>query len=718
MRVAKMKTAAQKMYVMLVGVNEFKLKPGIFDLEGCVNDAISMEKVFKERYGVPNKNIHVLHDKAATREAVLHGFRGHLIDNASKWAAANDGSPSPAFVYFFAGHGSTCRTPVANVFDETTLPYDSRTGDVYDIRDWELGQLVDELTQFTDNVTIILDCCKSGSGTRDSDEFGAVRFVEPDLREPNTQRPNSELSVDGSSSTRGVTDGGDLDRAADNDRTVSNLVPVKGAAGRHVLMAACRNDQVAKERTISEGVEQGAFTYFLARELMNLPAGQPITYRQLHERVNFEVNSRYASQNPQCEGDRDRLLFQLERPPIDPLFRVTKVDGSKVNVACGMVHGLTKGSELSVYAPGTLSLDEGAESLGSLRVQSVGSLECTCTVDGTIPNLKRLAMAAIETVNYGDSRQRVAIAIDDESIRVAARNRLEQSDVSKSLQLLSDGDAEQAVPFFVIKETQRHFEICDVSGERLVAPCPIQDPDKLAANLMSLTRYFNALHIRNRDPRSRLNGKVKLEIYGIDESIPIPDGTVRRSEEAMRPLPTTADGLPIAEEGTLLAFKIINLSDEQVYCDVVNFSYDYAITPLCYELSGRMPGTNRKIGTKSNSSDVTVRHYEWIGDHVDEEIRFVPADVGFVEGREFMKVIATRNHAADLAVLRQAALEAPESWTPPELTRNTNATSLDGLLLQTMQASQSRVSVSSRKPADDWCTATLGFVVTRSSATK
>ena len=37
---------------------------------------------------------------------------------------------------------------------------------------------------------------------------------------------------------------------------------------------------------------------------MLLPAYQPITYRQLHERVAAEVHSRYATQIPQCEGDR------------------------------------------------------------------------------------------------------------------------------------------------------------------------------------------------------------------------------------------------------------------------------------------------------------------------------------------------------------------------------------------------------------------------------
>ena len=181
----------------------------------------------------------------------------------------------------------------------------------------------------------------------------------------------------------------------------------------------------------------------------------------------------------------------------------------------------------------------------------------------------------------------------------------------------------------------------------------------------------------------------------------------------MRPLPTTPEGLPIIEADTQLAFKVTNHSDEAIYCDVVSFSYNFAITPVCYALSGQLAGTNRKIGSAKNATDRTRRHYEWIGDHVDDEIVFRPAHDSFVEGREFLKVIATRDQAADLGVLMQPELDAPEGWEPPDTSRHSERCSLDELLLQTMKASNTRLSISKKSVDDDWAEATLELVVRR-----
>ena len=75
---------------------------------------------------------------------------------------------------------------------------------MHDIKDWELGKLIGELSQHSENITIILDCCHSGSGTRTVahvDEHGnlitedveigqtevGVRGCEPDLDDPGAE---------------------------------------------------------------------------------------------------------------------------------------------------------------------------------------------------------------------------------------------------------------------------------------------------------------------------------------------------------------------------------------------------------------------------------------------------------------------------------------------------------------------------------------------------
>ena len=150
--------------------------------------------------------------------------------------------------------------------------------------------MLDELTEHSDNVTVILDCCHSGSGTRDvKPTLTKSRRCPPDWRPQGTQRPAPARR------TRGVTG-------------PSDWLP----GGRYVLIAGCRDREESNEYIVREGntyTAHGALSYFLLRELFALPPDSSLTYRELAERVRHEVHSIYADQTPQCEGDLDRQVF-------------------------------------------------------------------------------------------------------------------------------------------------------------------------------------------------------------------------------------------------------------------------------------------------------------------------------------------------------------------------------------------------------------------------
>ncbi|HMN31334.1 MAG TPA: caspase family protein, partial [Caldilineaceae bacterium] len=185
--------APSALYALLVGIDQYDPKSGVRSLRGCVNDVNAMEQLLNERFGVPSANIRKLTNKTAKYQAVKDAFRQHLIANARKWQEAGSPGEPPAFLFHYSGHGSQARDETGTEpdgLDETLVTYNSRTPGVYDLKDWELGQLIEELNRYSQNVTIILDCCHSGSGTRDaSDNVAQTRRCPPDLRPQPRRRP-------------------------------------------------------------------------------------------------------------------------------------------------------------------------------------------------------------------------------------------------------------------------------------------------------------------------------------------------------------------------------------------------------------------------------------------------------------------------------------------------------------------------------------------------
>ena len=153
------------LHVLIVGIDSW-INPKLPPLKGCVNDAKLMQSVFRDRFGVAEENIAMLTNEDATRDGITTAFRSHLIDRARQLAGQQQSGVQPSFVFCFAGHGSRTKDRSGTQpdgMDETIVPYDSRTGEVYDIKDWELASWLDELTSYTSNVTVNLcGMCSAG----------------------------------------------------------------------------------------------------------------------------------------------------------------------------------------------------------------------------------------------------------------------------------------------------------------------------------------------------------------------------------------------------------------------------------------------------------------------------------------------------------------------------------------------------------------------------
>ena len=152
------------LYALLVGINEYA-SPTISNLGGCVNDVKTVEQLIHDKFRVPPENIRKLLNEHATHQAIKTAFKAHLIAQAQAWAQAGKVGTPPAFLFHYSGHVSRAKDETHTKpggMDETIVPHDSRTDGVFDIKDGELGQWLDELTQYAcDNVTVILSLIRN-----------------------------------------------------------------------------------------------------------------------------------------------------------------------------------------------------------------------------------------------------------------------------------------------------------------------------------------------------------------------------------------------------------------------------------------------------------------------------------------------------------------------------------------------------------------------------
>lgn len=364
-----------KLHALVVGINIYKSeKLKNYPLSGCVNDVARMSTVLQKMFA-EQLQLLTLTEAQATRAGIINAFRTQLIEPAKIWAQSGRPSPEPAFLFHFSGHGSLNRDVTQTKpsgFDETIVPYDSRQADIFDIRDWELGALIDELGQYTSCITIVLDCCHAGSGTRSSG-----RMCEPDLRVP----PSRNLPRPQAIQSSGL-------RSAQETKMAE-----------YVLLAACHAKQIAQEyhdKTSGQTLVYGAMTYALTETLAELKS-RDVTCRELYEMTRNKVRMWYPEQIPQCEGDRDRLLFSSERPGKDFPFLVTRVENDACVIDGGRIHGLSKGHELDVYPPMARLLKTSGNAIARLKIEHADPVNSRCAIisgAGVVTTGARLALVA------------------------------------------------------------------------------------------------------------------------------------------------------------------------------------------------------------------------------------------------------------------------------------------------------------------------------------
>lgn len=194
--------------------------------------------------------------------------------------------------------------------------WDSRSSDSRDLADKELASLIAEVVARNPRITIVLDCCHSGSGSRPLN----IRYVEPDRR----QRPIESYWLGNQQTTRAL------------EQSAGKLeIP----QGRHVLLAACRDTETAKEYNSKQ---RGAFSYFLLETLQHTPS--PLSYRDAFRRTDALIRGQVPNQSPQLEAthpeDLDLGFLGSTTTRTQPYFMVCYYQTQGWIMDGGAVHGI------------------------------------------------------------------------------------------------------------------------------------------------------------------------------------------------------------------------------------------------------------------------------------------------------------------------------------------------------------------------------------------
>lgn len=313
------KTYASDQYALIIGIDKYeapakeeilaKDRSGWSNLDGCVNDALSMKEIIEVKYNFNKKNIKTLFNEQASRDNIIKSLED-LINNP------NIKSGDVVFIYY-AGHGSQVKNSLSkemDLKDESMVPSDSYKG-AKDIRDKELAQYFNRLLAKGVVLTIIYDSCHSGSIGR------GPTGSQPKLRHMEA-------------SSYDAKDASEPSKPEDN-----------GA----LIISAAQDHEFAKEQKDDQGNPHGAFTLALMQAIKNLPATASAQDIFSSARAILKYNGQ--TQEPVIAGNDKRVrgtLFGISRDNLRGKLKVAVIgkESDKLQMQGGLAVGLNIKSQL------------------------------------------------------------------------------------------------------------------------------------------------------------------------------------------------------------------------------------------------------------------------------------------------------------------------------------------------------------------------------------
>jgi hypothetical protein len=350
---------AQQQRALLIGIDHYAPPPGYIpsstlgrldfkDLEGSRNDVLAIYSVITAKFGFGHNDVDTLLDASATRDGIL---------NAMMQLLTKSNTGDIAFIYY-AGHGSEVINSLsfeADKKDQTIVPVNTWQEGVRDIRDKELSKIFNDFIDKHIKLTVIFDCCHSGSISRGPNMSpGKLRFMPManwDSKDPSKYE-----------------------------------IPELRAGNKFLIFSAAQSDEFAAEDKDDQGIRHGAFTMALMEALNQQPADA--TALSIFTTARAILKSNGKEQEPVIGGSMAReqeTLFGIKKGKLSDytFVAVSGVAGTQVQLQAGFALGLLKENELAM-------LNDKKDTLYKLRIDTVTGINrsLASVIKGDIREIK------------------------------------------------------------------------------------------------------------------------------------------------------------------------------------------------------------------------------------------------------------------------------------------------------------------------------------------
>ncbi|RYP16784.1 hypothetical protein DL767_010131 [Monosporascus sp. MG133] len=543
-------------WAVLIGINFY---PQDKCLEGCVRDAESVKQYLEA--GPKPVDIVILtatkpSDPRSTRPVEKPDFwptRKNAVSSLNRiLGTAKKGD----FVYIhFSGHGTRRdhsgehpnKKPGNLAF---VLFEDNEHGSSY-LNGPVLASCLRKMAGKGLIVTLVLDCCYSGSVLRGGDDCSAdVRAVKykPGVDAAFPQ----ELHMD-------CSDSGNTFR---NSEIASDqwLVNPDG----YTILSACGPHERAWECKV-EGQRRGALTYFLIDALSALrKRDAEVTHQSLYQHLHTRFHVSWPRQTPMRYGNGKRSFFGRLGIASDPSFvSVYRADDDRLCLGAGQAHGVYKGDEYAVY-PFHLSEVSAGQIRGTApAIVRVDTVRC---LTSDLVGVKPASAAHIKT--GWKAKPITYLSPLKISVRLAASvgSPHQWQEAAKQQCFLNlrpaNGDTEPCT-FNVTVNDHEEYEIFDGSHEPVVSLPTIPLNTNGAINRvvdilqhLATFKYFEG--VENRSPSAFFEGSFSL----------LPDRA------------TGMSGYFEVGHGDAWGFAVENSSDRPLYIAIFNFTPSWQVVNL------------------------------------------------------------------------------------------------------------------------------------------
>jgi len=552
----------------VIGIDEFKSEK-IPNLHGAVADANEFEDYLKTHLAVEDSHIVNLRNERATRDAILQE-----LDALRTRPSIGKGDP---IVIFFATHGTTFETPpnwnsghpfISSIVPHDCYEKDSSGNETIPIPDLTIAASLDKLADPEggkgDNITVILDCCHSGSGTRSLEEFTdpteRIRGIDflPEFGHPIPSNVDKHILAP-TYAPRGL---------------YSTKESAHIGTRSHVLLAACSPSEKAREKG-----GRGLFTLALLKALTGVANMDEMTYHDLHHRI-----PRIYGQTPQCEGENTgRKLFnsRIQSKRL-LLHRVRKVQDRYIMDA-GAIHGISENSKFAIYESRHITPE--VISLATMTAHTVGlfQTDMSLTSNTEAPFNIEGFYFALKTSATEEEEVTLHIPLHSELLPFFQKLKEEfKSSGKRPIRLVTDDSdsadiSASALGNGRIEYRIKNQKIAKYAPNKLYKSITGLDQLKTQQIIQSASHFF--WHLRRCPKESHLKNKIYVEFHKLRQDKSDGNGWKRHGGNLIKNnvIDIEADTGYVNDNGTLYGMTVWNNTKTPLH--VSAFYFD------CYDLS-------------------------------------------------------------------------------------------------------------------------------------